>query len=249
MSSVIRYIIFDLGDTLVYFNGDVDEVVARADRVLWAFLREQGLSTGEDEFATEFRARVNAYYAQRLVNNVEGSIYNVLKTYLNTLGLALPEETLRAALKALYAVTQDTWTPEADALPTLAALAEQGYRMGIISNAADDADVQVLVDKVGARPYMDFVISSSAFGWRKPDVRIFEYALGQWGAKPDEAVIVGDTPDADMQGANRIGMRSVWITRRALMTEIPPDQPELHPTQTIHALSELPEVLKSMGGL
>src|SRR3972149_4851761 len=80
-------------------------------------------------------------------------------------------EMMAPALKQLYAVSQAHWKVEEDTLPTLDALQRAGYRMAVVSNASDDADVQRLVDNAGIRGYLDLVLSSAACGTRKPNPR------------------------------------------------------------------------------
>src|SRR5258708_11687266 len=91
-----------------------------------------------------------------------------------------------------------------------------------ISNAADDENTQTLIDKGGFRPYLEFIVSSAAFGKRKPDPGIFRVALDHFKLPAAEAVMVGDTLDADIAGARGVGMNSIWITRRLQKIESPP---------------------------
>lgn len=156
----------------------------------------------------------------------------------------LPAGHLREALRALYGVTQKYWHVEPDAATTLQLLRAKGCRLGIISNAPDDDDVQALVENAQLKVFFDFVLTSAKAKVRKPNPSIFEAALAYWGARPEQVVMVGDTVTADVAGANRLRIASVWILRRA-------DTPENHaavkmhrPDATIQALSELPSLLE-----
>jgi putative hydrolase of the HAD superfamily len=53
-------------------------------------------------------------------------------------------------------------------------------------------------------------IAAADVGYLKPHRRIFEQALTELGAAPDEAVFVGDSLTADIRGAQEAGMRAVW---------------------------------------
>jgi FMN phosphatase YigB (HAD superfamily) len=92
---------------------------------------------------------------------------------------------------------------------------EQGYRLAIISNAADDNDVQTLVDNANIRPYIDLILTSAAVGIRKPNPRIFEIALEMMDIPNSRVAMVGDTLAADILGAQNANIYSIWITRRA----------------------------------
>ena len=115
-----------------------------------------------------------------------------------------------------------------------------GYRLAMVSNAADDANTQVLVDKLGARPYVEFVLSSAAQGIRKPNPLIFLFALGRMGVAPERAVMVGDTLGADILGAHNSGMFAVWVTRRADRPANRAHAATIQPDAQVDRLSELP---------
>jgi putative hydrolase of the HAD superfamily len=56
-------------------------------------------------------------------------------------------------------------------------------------------------------------VVSGAVGEGKPSARMFETALAQAGASPGEAIMFGDVPERDILGAQRLGIRSVWVNR------------------------------------
>ena len=44
----------------------------------------------------------------------------------------------------------------------------------------------------------------------KPHGRMFQLALDKLGAKPEEAIMVGDSLPKDVQGGRSIGMAAMW---------------------------------------
>ena len=56
---------------------------------------------------------------------------------------------------------------------------------------------------------------SFRMGMMKPDPEFFSAALRAVGVRPDEAVMVGDTYENDIEPAVALGMRTVWILHRA----------------------------------
>jgi len=239
------YVLFDLGSTLIYFDSVWTEVMARAVEKATSHLRSLGYDLDQDAFPTAYYELIQAYYHKRSDKWVEYTSEHVLQETLRAHSYPQPPtEHLRQALKVLYGVTQQHWLVEQDAAPTLEALLASGHRLGIISNASDDEDVQTLVDNAGLRQYFEFVLTSARSGMRKPSPAIFEEALSFWGAAPDQAVMVGDTVSADVAGANAIGMASVWILRRADTPENRKAAKEHVPGAVIYALSELPDLLE-----
>jgi HAD superfamily hydrolase (TIGR01549 family) len=243
--SDINTVLFDLGDTLLYFDGDWSEVFAEARQELLRSLQSAGVPV-DQAFMDDFYARMQDYYRERETEFIEHTISYVLTTALQEHGLpALPPAQIAAALADMHTITQAHWLPEGDALPTLQRLKELGYRMALISNAADDPNTQFLVDKGGFRPYFDLIVSSAAHGLRKPNPRIFTTVLEQMGVSPHQAVMVGDTLGADILGAHNAGLAGIWITRRANKPGNRDHLDTIRPDAVIAQLSDLPDLLAS----
>lgn len=63
----------------------------------------------------------------------------------------------------------------------------------------------------GLAPYFKEVFVSEAVGVGKPDKRYFDYVAAHIpGFSPDDAVIIGDSPSSDIQGAVNAGLKSIW---------------------------------------
>jgi 5'-nucleotidase len=239
-----KAVLFDLGGTLIYFDGAWHEVMQAATRQLLEHLQNLGFKLEEDSFLAEFQQRLEEYYIQREAEFIEYTTARILRDMLFNLGHKdVTIEMLAPALEKLYAVSQAHWKPEPDAEQTLKILKEGGHRLAVISNAGDDADVQALVNNSGLRPYLDFALSSAACGIRKPNPRIFEIALQHWGLRREDVIMVGDTLGADILGARNAGISSVWITRRANTPANRDHLDTLKPDAVIEALAELPILL------
>lgn len=233
----IQAILFDLGNTLIYFDGEWPAVLDEARHAALMALHQGGLPVDIEPFLNIFRETLENHYARREDDLLERTTHALLAEALYSLGhTAVPGSTLDAARHAFYAITQAHWLPEPEALATLQTLSQR-YPIGIISNAADDEDVQTLVDKAQLRPYLDFVLTSAAFGQRKPAPDIFRAALAHWSFPPEQVAMVGDTLNADILGANRAGLFSVWLTRRVKPSRVP--EGELRPALTVSSLQHL----------
>ena len=86
------------------------------------------------------------------------------------------------------------------------------FRLGIVSNFYGNLDA-VLASE-GLSPLFDAVADSACVGASKPDRRIFEWTLQRLGAAPREALMVGDSPPADLRGAEALGMPHAWLAGR-----------------------------------
>ncbi len=241
-------ILFDLGGTLMYFDGRWPEIFGEADAALVRSLEASGFHIDES-FLPAFRRSLNEYYVQRESEFIEYTTAYVLRDLLKDYGYSeISEEVLRPALDELYAVTQRYWKPEPDARSTLEQLRECGYGLGLISNAGDDPDVQRLIDKAGLRPFFDVILSSAAYGLRKPNPKIFHEALKRWEHGRVQAAMVGDTLGADILGAQNAGLFGIWLTRWADTPANREHAQTIIPDATIKTLSELPGLLDELAG-
>jgi HAD superfamily hydrolase (TIGR01662 family) len=240
--NIIRAILFDFGGTLMFGRLDWAPVVSKADEALAVHLRSQGMELNLNTFPIEFRTRLSEYFKQRENDLLETTYTFVLREILKDKGYDdVSADTLRNALDSLFSVTQNNWVLEDDAILTLELLKKNGYNLGIVSNAGDDADVQQLALGFGINRYFDFILTSAACSYRKPHPRIFELALSHWYCPPSEAVMVGDHLDADIRGAKNAGLYGIWISRRANPEmEI---QEQVQPDASLTSLSELPAIL------
>jgi putative hydrolase of the HAD superfamily len=82
------------------------------------------------------------------------------------------------------------------------------YALHIITNGF--RDVQHFKMKTsGLLPYFKTVTDSSTVGKKKPDPEIFNHALKIGGVSSSEAVMIGDSLEADIEGALNVGMHAV----------------------------------------
>ena len=103
-----------------------------------------------------------------------------------------------------------------DALPVLELLRGRGIRIGLLSNSSRDLAEFVVHHHLRA----DAVLTSSAHGKTKPHESIFRAMLGLLEVAPDEAVMVGDTIDDDVEGALAVGMQAVLLDREGRYPDI-----------------------------
>ena len=243
MISSIRVVIFDLGGTLIYDRDPWPPIFHRADLALLEALQNSGLHIEPSTLFHGHRGLLSLYYDRRGDDIEEETTTVLLKQLLEEQGnLNVSNESIVTILHTMYAVTQSNWFPEKDAIPTLQTLKERGFQLGLISNAADDENTQTLIDKGGFRPYLEFIISSAAFGKRKPHPAIFQVALDHFHVRANQAVMVGDLVETDILGAHQIGMKSIRITRRAIKTAT---RVHVRPDAMVSALSEIPPLLST----
>lgn len=122
-----------------------------------------------------------------------------------------------------------------DVIPTLQQLKDAGLKLAIVSNW--DTPLHPLTERLGIAHYFDAIVASHDARVRsaKPDPGIFHYALAAVGVVPEEAVHVGDTYEADIVGAQGVGIRPILIDRYEMHADIW--------SETIRELAELQALL------
>ncbi|OPY28910.1 MAG: putative HAD-hydrolase [Methanocella sp. PtaU1.Bin125] len=88
----------------------------------------------------------------------------------------------------------------------------KGYRLGIVSNAQEAFTLPEL-DIYGLRPYFETIILSSRAGVKKPNAKIFQAALDDLKIEPYQAAFVGNDLFADILGAGKLGMKTIYVGR------------------------------------
>jgi len=128
-------------------------------------------------------------------------------------------------------VNPASWTPYPDTAEVLARLHARGVKTAVVSNIA--FDVRPAFEAIGASADVDEFVLSFEVGAVKPQPEIFRTALSRLGANPEDALMVGDSEEAD--GAARdVGCRF------ALVDPLPTDE---RPEGLVEALAAFGVVL------
>ncbi|KAF6835980.1 hypothetical protein CMUS01_05575 [Colletotrichum musicola] len=94
-------------------------------------------------------------------------------------------------------------------IETLRRLRYRGIPVVILTNGAQ----QFQADKareIGVLEHVDGLISSESVGCRKPSSRVFDAALESLGTQRHRTLMVGDSMENDVLGADEAGLRAVW---------------------------------------
>lgn len=242
----IKGVIFDLGSTLIEYRGEWRAVLKGQIGSVLDYLRASGLNLPA-EFAPRYEALIDQFYTRGQQDWIEFTAEYTLQHALTECGLPeQPVEFIRGALAAGFAEGEKLWVPFDDVNTTLDTLKARGYKLGIVSNARDAANVERLVDQAQLRPWFNPIVISANVGVRKPHPRIFKGVLDAWQLKPDEVVMVGDMLGADVLGAHNANMRGIWATMQAERGANDAHQHTIVPDGVIQSLSELPELLEKL---
>ena len=124
-----------------------------------------------------------------------------------------------------------------DAEATLVELGGLGLTLGVISNMGLELDG--LLKRLGIAGHLPVRSTTSSAGVSKPHPRIFQLALALAGVRPNEAVHVGDSIPADVEGARSAGITPVFVQR-----ELVPPAP--NGVQVVGSLTEAAAHVRSL---
>ncbi len=125
----------------------------------------------------------------------------------------------------------------------LNSLKESDIRLGIVSNSFHGGkSLEWMLEQAGITNYFDFLISSADYGFRKPHPEIFETALTKLGVDRENVWFIGDKPEADVAGANSVGVTSVWYNA----DNAPPREPT--PDLMVKSWQEFLDVIPAKSG-
>jgi HAD superfamily hydrolase (TIGR01549 family) len=110
-----------------------------------------------------------------------------------------------------------------DTLPVLADLREHGLKIGLVSNTGRDLHAFVAHHALE----VDAAVGSGTHGKTKPHPAIFLAALEQLGVTAEEAAMVGDSPEDDVEGARALGMRAFLVDREDRFPQFEERLPDL----------------------
>jgi len=82
------------------------------------------------------------------------------------------------------------------------------YRLHIITNGFAEIQTKKLLN-AGIHDYFKVIVNSEMAGVKKPDPKIFKMALELANVKPQNALMIGDSLEADILGAQKVGLHTL----------------------------------------
>ena len=214
---MLNAVLLDLGDTLVQMSRPWNDVFNDNLESLHNYLMRIGFRLDYRQFAETF-ARIFEDAASRAdLYKVEIPMSDIIaktlrKSRLEILGVDL----IRNAEIEFFTPEVEAWRLYPDTVETLTSLRDNGFRMGLVSNAKSDWAVRAILEKNDVTKYFGSIVTSASLRVRKPRPEIFTRTLSDLAVKPSDAVFVGDSLEADISGARRVGMRSIHLLRKPI---------------------------------
>lgn len=133
------------------------------------------------------------------------------KAMLTNLGISMNEAELLRCFEiyiSAYYECRSTTKGAAELLSYLKPL----KKIGVVTNGVETMQREKL-EFLGLLPLVDFLLTSEKAGVKKPQPDIFMQALALGNVSASQTLFVGDSWDADVQGATAVGIRCLWLNR------------------------------------
>jgi HAD superfamily hydrolase (TIGR01662 family) len=244
---LILAIIFDVGMTLLQFRGDWDQVLTQSWQTLAESLLSEGYDIDRDEFIRSFRELFTSRIEERTQEHIEQPTSELFCLVMERFGYTqLSEEQVERSLVRFYSVSEAHWHPKPGVNKILDHFKNEGYRMALISNAGDEANVLRLLDKGGLKEYFHPILISASEGIRKPHVGLFQKVLQAWELSPGQVVMVGDSLLEDILGAQETGLHQIWLKEHVDTPENRRIAERIVPEAIADTFSDVPKLIDEM---
>ena len=236
----MRSVIFDVWHTLIEpAAGDEEYYGLRVRRLL----ESCGLNPSPDQLShalkvyDEVRSEVEA---ERRATLIEVPAEEEISRFFRRLGAdcGVGSEQLRAYAEPFLRLT----VLREGAKEVVESLHRAGLALGALANSPHGEMVRLRLEAAGLSGHFRAIVCSGDVGRRKPHPAAFQAVLSRLNSSPEEALMVGDDPEADVGGAKSIGMRAVWVVRPGVS---PPNDAD----GVVRDLRDLPKVVRDMGWL
>ena len=190
-------------------------------------IREASLDVSFREQVEIFINSINDVLVKRLD---EATIQEIIRTYADSFFVHPP-------------------IPHDDALSVLRDVKDMGLGIGLISNTGmtPGEAFRKYLEQIDLLKYFDVLTFSDEVKISKPSDEIFLMTLDSLGATPAQTIHVGDHVKNDVVGANRCGLKTVWITGFYENEDL--NDPDTEPDATVDRLGAVPSAIAKLAGL
>lgn len=200
----IKHVFFDLDHTLWDFDKNSKLSFAQ-------IFKEQNIHIGLDTFLEVYTPINFAYWKLYREEKVSKSNlrYSRLKDTFDQLNYTINDD-LIAILAEDYIKYLPNYNYLIDGTIDVLTYLSKKYQLHIITNGFKKVQ-HLKLEKSNIKKYFKTIITSECVGVKKPNPKIFEYALQQVNAIPQDCIMIGDNLEADILGAFEFGILPIHL--------------------------------------
>jgi putative hydrolase of the HAD superfamily len=203
-----QLVVFDLDDTLVDF--------ASTRQAAYEAMRSVLLEEGVDAAAyLDACSRLDRPLFQQFEQGVMTRQQYRVRRFSDPfehLGLPVPQVLVTRLNDVFMECVNDHPLLYGDVQPVLQAMRDAGLRTAILTNGPSDGQRRKL-RATGLAERVDHVVIGEELGVSKPSARAFHAVTAAFSIEPAQAVMVGDSPELDYEGALAAGLHARLLDR------------------------------------
>ncbi|WP_199119096.1 YjjG family noncanonical pyrimidine nucleotidase [Pedobacter sp. ASV28] len=203
----IKHIFFDLDHTIWDFDRNAQETLQELYHAYQ--LKELGLSSVE-LFIHTYTQNNHQLWAQYHLGKITKQALREQRFKKTFLDLGLKPELIPTDFEEDYVNISPTKKNLFESAEKVLDYLSKRYQLHIISNGFKEATLTKM-QVSNLNPYFKNVVISEEVGVNKPDKAIFEHALSVAKANKPESVMIGDSLEADIYGAQNFGMKAIFF--------------------------------------
>jgi putative hydrolase of the HAD superfamily len=199
----IKHIFFDLDHTLWDFE-------TNSSKTFSFILKKNELDINFNDFIEVYKPINHKYWKLFREDKVSKKDlrYFRLKEAFDAISYKASDEIIHTLSEEYITFLSQHNTLFNNAIEVLEYLKEK-YVMHIITNGFEEVQFKKLKNS-NLLPFFDQIITSEKVGVKKPNPKIFQYAMDISGASSNESIMIGDNFEADILGAINVGMQAIF---------------------------------------
>ncbi len=199
----IKHIFFDLDHTLWDFD-------TNSNQSFKYVFKQLGVDVDFDKFKNHYYPINDAYWKLFRENKISKSDlrYGRLNDTFKKLKIKVSPQVINDLAEA-YIQNLSNYNTLIEGTFDILDYLKPKYEMHIITNGFEEVQSKKM-SKSGLAPYFKSVITSEQVGVKKPNPKIFNFALESCQAQVSESVMIGDNYEADVMGALDFGLEAIF---------------------------------------
>jgi putative hydrolase of the HAD superfamily len=227
-----NHLFFDLDHTIWDFDKNAEETLQELYHTY--NLKDLGLHSA-DRFIETYTINNHQLWADYHVGKISKQVLRETRFAKTFTDLGVSPEHIPNQFEDDYVTICPTKTNLFPLAHETLSYLKDKYTLHVISNGFKES-TEMKINNNGLDVYFENVIISEVVGVNKPDRAIFDHALNLAEADVSESIMIGDSIEADIRGAQDYGMKAIYFNPEG--KEKPADV-----EHQINCLSELISIL------
>ena len=202
-----NHLFFDLDHTIWDFDKNAEETLHELYHTY--NLKDLGLHSA-DRFIETYTLNNHQLWADYHVGKISKQVLRETRFAKTFTDLGVSSEQIPHQFEDDYVTICPTKTNLFPLAHETLSYLKDKYTLHVISNGFKES-TEMKINNNGLDIYFENVIISEVVGVNKPDRAIFDHALNLAGADVSESIMIGDSIEADIRGAQDYGMKAIYF--------------------------------------